>query len=75
MKLKRILFFATTPIAAAAVIVIGLVMGFFALFAGVGEMIDLAYSRFECWSADIEPGFLINCPWKTSYKEAFLRAF
>jgi len=71
MKLKHILYWI---VAIPAVIVIGasIILDWLIwLYFGISGVLGLATWRYECWSFDVPKGYFWNCPWKTTYKQAW----
>ena len=71
MKLKRVLFWVVAFPALALILTTIAIDCIIRLYFGLSAMFGLATWRFECWSFDVPKGHLYNCPWKTTYKQAW----
>lgn len=75
MKAKRILFWAVTIVATPWYLAWIILMSIWQIGPGLVAVFELAHFRFECWAHDVQRGDLLNCPWKRSYKEAFIHGY
>jgi hypothetical protein len=76
MKAKRALFWMVAIVLTPVAIVWSVMSIIWGTMSGLVAMLELWHFRLDCWSSDIQPGRLYNCPWTTqTYRGVFVEAF
>lgn len=73
--MKKVVFYVMVLPIAALMFVFGLGTWLIAVYLGLFEVVDLLANRFEYWAFDAKRGVALNCPWKTTVKEAFMTGY
>lgn len=73
--MKQIAFYLSVPLIFAAAIVLGSIAFIASVLQGVIAVFEVLILRWECWTGDVKPGEIINCPWQQSIIEVFGDAY
>jgi hypothetical protein len=51
-----------------------LILGFFAHLTALGAVIDNLLMRYEMWAKYNKKGVLLNCPWRYTLREVYVKS-